>query len=324
MAETPAGRALTEAHRLAQARIGAQIVAQMLRAWRLIDFNDIEATTTSWLSVALPLVTSLRAQSDSLSAAYLTRFRAAEVGSPASWAPALAPAADIAALRKSLIVTGPARLQNGVRAAMPLDAAVRTAQVAVARSAKRLVLDGGRDRIEASIAADRTALGWARATSSGCCAFCAMLASRGGVYKTERSGGFRPHDGCGCTPEPIYRRGAALPAGSEGFQDLWYRSTRGLSSDDAQVAFRRAIEGRDAPEGWDPRRTSTRARPPLPAAAGGDGVSAAADPQARARAELSALEKRHDELLSRQAAGEDVSGPLAWQEDRMARLREQV
>lgn len=46
------------------------------------------------------------------------------------------------------------------------------------------------------------------------------------------------------------------------------------------------------------------------------------DPIARARAELAALEPVLARLEERAAAGEDVSGPLTWQQDRIARLRE--
>ncbi|MCM0622502.1 hypothetical protein [Nocardioides bruguierae] len=45
------------------------------------------------------------------------------------------------------------------------------------------------------------------------------------------------------------------------------------------------------------------------------------DPIARARRELAALEPVLDSLESRAAAGEDVAGPLAYQRDRVAKLR---
>lgn len=80
----------------------------------------------------------------------------------------------------------------------------------------RLVKQPGRDTIRQSAAS--AGIGYARVPSgSETCAFCLMLASRGGVYESKRSAlrksdGDKYHDDCNCVAVPV--RGADdYPAG---------------------------------------------------------------------------------------------------------------
>jgi hypothetical protein len=65
-----------------------------------------------------------------------------------------------------------------------------------------------------------------------------MLASRGPVY-SKKSIDFKTHDGCGCTPEPVFSRNAAWPAGSREYAEMWQEATAGEA--DQLNAFRRAL-----------------------------------------------------------------------------------
>lgn len=67
----------------------------------------------------------------------------------------------------------------------------------------RLVLDVGRRTIIDNTHRDRHAKGWARIPEPGCCYFCALLATRGAVYK-EQPAGFKAHDHCKCHAEPVF------------------------------------------------------------------------------------------------------------------------
>jgi hypothetical protein len=66
-------------------------------------------------------------------------------------------------------------------------------------------------------ATDPAAVGWYRLTDAKPCPFCALLASRGIVYKQR---GIRPastapassHNDCGCSAEPAFTRDHQLPA----------------------------------------------------------------------------------------------------------------
>lgn len=56
-------------------------------------------------------------------------------------------------------------------------------------SVQRLVSDAARNTVIDNVARDRIRVGYARIPQAGCCAFCAMLASRGAVYRDEMSAG---------------------------------------------------------------------------------------------------------------------------------------
>lgn len=195
----------------------------------------------------------------------------------------------------SLVVTGPVRVQRGLNALQEdaqrgrLDDAdflaemsqlMRDAGATAAGAAEREALRGGRDLLTESSRTDRAVMGWARVTDGDPCWFCAMLTSRGAVYRnfwtarysgrvSRRRGGppaapggwedwspermaewevsrglDRFHDNCHCTLVPVYSRTDWVPEASREFRELYYASTRGLTGPEARAAFRAAIEAR--------------------------------------------------------------------------------
>lgn len=252
MAANPAAARLTEAHRQAQNRLGAVTVAQMLASWALLDLEDLDGTFPRWLQVVVPLVGAQRRISARLAANYLTTFRALELGvTPDTLTPALADLVDARALTTSMLVTGPVAIKTAAHRGVPLDQAADRAKAGTARAAMRHALDGGRQTVTDTVSADPAAQGWARATSGKTCGFCALLASRGPVYKSKASaagsrtdleGRHRVHDGCNCTFEPVYHQDAAWPSGARRYQELWRDATAGLGGQDAVKAFRKAVE----------------------------------------------------------------------------------
>lgn len=242
---------LTERHRLAQTRLGAVTVRRMLGVWDLLDPYDLDSTAERWLRSAVPIVADARSTSTRLAAAYVRGFRSLELGAPAdAFVPVLAAPAPVEQVVASLTSTGPVAVKRHMRGLRPaageLDVvtgrAMAIGREMAAGAAMRLALTGGRSTIVDSVAADEVALGWARATSGKACAFCAMLASRGPVYRSEGSGEFRAHDHCSCTAEPVYRDDAPWPDGAQDLRVLWDEVTDGLSGADARNAFRAAIE----------------------------------------------------------------------------------
>lgn len=51
---------------------------------------------------------------------------------------------------------------------------------------------------------DPNATGWGREASAGCCSYCAMLAGRGNVYRTQHTATFMPHEHCRCHAIPAW------------------------------------------------------------------------------------------------------------------------
>lgn len=243
MAATAEAARLTEAHRLAQIRLGAGVVARMHAAWRLLDVEDLDGTFPSWHEVVTALVQVSRRNSATLAANYLATFRALELGLGTALNPVLAEAVNARALATSMLVTGPVSIRSALARGVSLEQAARTAEGRTAGAAMRHALDGGRQTLVRTTSSDRRALGWARATSGSPCAFCAMLASRGPVYGADAVD-FKTHDHCSCVPEPVYRDDAAWPAGSRRLRELWDETTADTGGVDELTAFRRALGGR--------------------------------------------------------------------------------
>ena len=118
----------------------------------------------------------------------------------------------------------------------PVDQALKDLQ----GSTQTLVLDQGRDTIINATHTDRKAIGWARIPEPDACYFCAMLATRGAVYK-EDTVGFKAHNNCRCHVEPVFTHYEPT-AQIRGWDALYRDSTKGSS--DQLNAFRRAYEGR--------------------------------------------------------------------------------
>lgn len=246
MAATLVGAQLTELQRAAQLRLAAQTVSQMRAAWGLLDPAELDATFERWLRVAVPVVQNNRAASARLAAAYLAAFRRAELGTVAGLPAVTAAPVDVKAVTTSLLVTGPWSIKKAMTAGVALARATDVAEARAAATAMRHVLDGGRDTILPTVAADRQALGWARVASANSCAFCAMLASRGPDYSSEGTASFEAHDGCQCGAEPVYSPDAAWPANSQRYRDLWDEHTAvrpdgAAPGSDAFNTFRRAL-----------------------------------------------------------------------------------
>jgi hypothetical protein len=244
MAATDLGRRLTGQHRAAQGRLGAAALLQARRMWRLLNLAGIAETAQPWVDANLLLIERQHRASVALSRAYLTSFRLAEAGAQPAAGTIPAATFNRAAAATSLYATGPGSYLSQLKAGRSDTDAARRALNAVAGAAARHVLAGGRDTLTQAVAADSRALGWARATSGGPCAFCAMLASRGPDFGSEASAGFQAHDSCACQPEPVYRSDAAWPSGAQQFRQVWDESTRDAGDLDPAVAFRRAYEGR--------------------------------------------------------------------------------
>ncbi|MGE3811517.1 MAG: hypothetical protein AB7I24_08200 [Candidatus Nanopelagicales bacterium] len=225
MALTPEGRALTNAYRSQQQTLVRGVQARVVELWPLLDLRRLDATQDAWVQVVTDLVAAGRALSAQQAEPYLALYRAAEGATGP--APVLQQQpAPLDAIATSIRVTGPIAVKAGISQGLQLGAAGDNALVQVLGAVARHTLDGGRGQIVAGVTADRQALGWARVTSGRPCAFCAMLASRGPVYRSQASADFQPHDHCSCTPEAIYHREAAWSDQALRYRALYQQAVR--------------------------------------------------------------------------------------------------
>lgn len=199
---TAAGRRLTLAHKKAQGQIGTETVGRMRTVWDRLSGDDLDGSFQRWHSAAVPIIGAQRLKSAQTAASYLSTFRVLEVGTTTDVV--LATAIPDAEVSTSLLVTGPLSVKRAMSRGIPLARAMAVAEAASAASAMRHAMNGGRQTITDTLAADPASAGYERVASGNACAFCQLLAGRGAVYSAE-SADFESHDGCGCTAEPVYR-----------------------------------------------------------------------------------------------------------------------
>lgn len=234
MARTEEGAALTVQHRRAQVQLRALALRDFMRLWPLWEGD--EASFARLVAATLPLVRVHHRISAAVAAGYYEAFRGAEqvTGDPT---PTLADPVDTEQVASSLYVTGRVMTGNAILAGQSPQAAMRTALVRTSGAVTRHVLQGGRETLIRSSGEDRQAGGWARVTSGKCCAFCAMIASRGPVF-SEGTAHFQAHDHCTCSVEPSYE-GSEWPGRAREFRELWDEHATG---ENQLQSFRRALE----------------------------------------------------------------------------------
>lgn len=241
MASTELGRRVTEQYRRRQVALSASVIQGMLRLWGLIDPDDVEGTLPDWLSSIMVFLPAQHRAATGLATGYYRAFRLAEFGS--SYAGTLpTPGFDDDSVKARLIWGGPAEIRRGVSKGKTVVEAAERARVLSATYAQQIVTDAGRQTVTDAVQVDRRALGWSRFTDGNPCAFCALLASRGPVYKSEASAVFQAHRRCGCGAEPVFSQDQAWPGRAQEWADLYRDAAQGES--DQLNAFRRAYEGR--------------------------------------------------------------------------------
>ena len=228
-------------HYAAQASLAQALAVQVAAAWRLLDPARL-ADTVPRLSAGV--------------AALVHRYGLASSHVAGLYYEAARELAGVAG-RVTVVPAQPAgldRVTAGVQWATrdlwrpDYQDSLEPARVMVAGVAGQLALDAGRDTVIGAVHRDRQARGWARHVEPGACAFCAMLAARGAVYRSRQTAEFQAHGHCRCQPVPVF--GAYEPTAQvREWQALWESSTRGKSGAAARLAFRQALEGRASKQG---------------------------------------------------------------------------
>ena len=132
------------------------------------------------------------------------------------------------------------------------DAARKAAHEAAGRrqaaSASRITMNAARGLVYSLADTDARVIGWARYSPSGTpCGWCAMLISRGAVYKSAASAGAQDeyHDNCRCIAVPIFdisQMDTDLFALNREYEALWNKHIRGkFGGDRALSEWRKLI-----------------------------------------------------------------------------------
>ncbi|GEB46935.1 hypothetical protein MTE01_28800 [Microbacterium testaceum] len=234
--------ALARAHMAKQVTDAAKIQAAMVRLWdETIDPADLTRSFALFRERALPLIESGRSISKGEAQRYFEAIHGVSGLSgdladvyEKGWSPRYA--------RSSLsyVAGNPlARAEAIRRAGGDPTAELLKAREAVLGSAKRHVLNAGRERVIGLT--KTTGYGrWARVSDGAPCAFCLMLVGRGPVYTIDTAS-FRSHDRCGCSARPVLATESGWSEQARQARAL-YREGNGL------VGLRQILAERDAEE----------------------------------------------------------------------------
>ncbi|MGW4158706.1 VG15 protein [Streptomyces sp. NPDC004788] len=155
------------------------------------------------------------------------------------------------------------------------EEAHRQAGARQAAAAARIANNGGRSTVWNHMATDRRVIGYIRLSRTGTpCGWCAMLISRGAVYRSQKKAGpsltdlesgdyadgDKFHDNCNCFAEPIFSReqygSSDLYELNRRYEALWPKVTKGLSGKAAVSAWRRFIRQEQKAAAQEARQTS--------------------------------------------------------------------
>lgn len=202
MALTAAGNLLTDAHRAQQLAVRAGSISGLMRMWSVVDPVNLGDTINVFAQAAAILAGQGFDQSATAAAQYYSLFRRVELGSGLAVPAASRPGVEfLAGQLRGAALKG---IIDARRAGKSVAGAKDQGLIRVVGTLTKLVLAGGRQTVTGGVQVDRKALGWGRVTSGDPCTFCRTLASRGPVYKSERSADFEAHDHDGCSAEPLF------------------------------------------------------------------------------------------------------------------------
>lgn len=241
---SPQAERLAEQHRVQQVTLRAGVANDVIALLRdLFDVGNADRTWPAIRSMLSAIARQQNATSATLANTYYGQARS-EAAVSGSFLP-ITPAALAEELLKVVLdATGIAAFKRAISLGKTPEEALQIAGVTLSGSVSRLVLSGGRDAIIGNVREDRQALGWARLTDAHPCAFCAMLASRGPVYRSKQTAKFEAHDHCACMPVAAWSRDEAWLQHSRDLSQQWQEITQGHSGADARRAWRRHWDNR--------------------------------------------------------------------------------
>lgn len=164
-------------------------------------------------------------------------------------------------------VTGPVAFKTAIAAGKSETQARAIMVKRMSGSALKVALRADRETVMATVRSSDEIVGYRRVSDGDPCWFCAMLITRGAVYKSEFSAtrvvgrrgvargnqklGEEFHDWCGCTSEALYE-GEEEPPEVVELQKLWDDVTDDKSADEKANAWREFWENRERPAPGEP------------------------------------------------------------------------
>lgn len=269
MASSTAAATLSRAEQQAETKLGLLYAALAVKLWQsYVKADDIDgAGYERFIELLIPNILKARAQAAGNGRKYYQTFRILETGDRTVYTPPTELITlDRHVVETSARVTGPVAFKSRVAAIQKLDLdpavskaltdkAFKQSADGVAGAMMRHVIDGARQQVQEDVQTDQVALGYMRVMkSTNPCYYCAMLASRGPVYKQGSfdasdarftgDGTEKVHDHCACGMEPVFNRDSEWTPGARDAAEIWGSATKGKGGRSAIGAFRAAWESR--------------------------------------------------------------------------------
>jgi hypothetical protein len=222
----------------AQAGLAIAAGSSLQTAWPTLDVQALDKSLPQFKTIVAGLVQKYGRASSTLAVGQYQRARGAAVRGNFTVRPA--PPAPLDAVGTAL--------DWATRGLYATEPDIAAAERAVVAAAEKLILDAGRRTIVDNVRRDPQAHGWARLTEPSPCYFCALLATRGAVYRSERTADFKAHDHCRCHPEPLFGP-YQPPAQVQEWRDLYQSETTQGNSKRTQREWRRAFDAKYKPTG---------------------------------------------------------------------------
>lgn len=245
---------MARAFRDGQAVLGALVIRDVLTMWQQMDPYAVRASWPALRSVIIRMTQERWLTSALNGGAYYSRARAMAIvageihDSVEPFAPLVPEVPEVPVLGEILDIAGPWTMLGGISRGQSASQAMSNAGVLLAGSVARLILQAGRSAVTDSVKADPVAVAWMRTLGPRPCAFCAMLASRGAVYKTEQIANFEAHTHCMCGVAPAFSRNQVARLFDNDLYRLWKKITAGYSGKNAINAWRRYWDNRPGQE----------------------------------------------------------------------------
>lgn len=238
-----------------QERIAASVTSGLALLWPIIQFTDLDKSSTSWLHATTLQIKSGWDESSEAAFEYVQQalFSSEPDAVPPVKADVSFPAQEI---QTAMRVRGPVEVKRQVKRAVPEAEAMKAGQKASTGVGATKATDGGRAQVIEFVRKQAPArlqrgkpIGYARVTDSNPCYFCAMLASQGAVYFSESSfsqsngsirevkwtsnsdkgarrafigdGPAKVHDHCQCTLRPVFSKADFRDERAKFFLEQW-------------------------------------------------------------------------------------------------------
>jgi hypothetical protein len=230
---------IAESSRQQQAWQVAWLLSQITSLWGLLDLRNV---ISSWPQVRTSITAVIGTQSQAMGQAGNAYYQQARSAAGVVTLPPLLsvpPPPPPELVTATLDSTGPYSLLKRIKAGQPVPQAAQATGNVMASAATRLIQNGARTAVLQAVQQDSAAVAWYRVTAADPCAWCALLAGRGAVYKTAQTAGFKAHSRCRCSAAAAFSREDAKALRDNDLYRQWRRVTRGFSGPDAVRAWRR-------------------------------------------------------------------------------------